>query len=167
MRVTCHACSAPYFIPDAPQDKPRCPNCDAEYDSTARPRVPPPHPALQGEGRSMALTIAGLLHFVFAAFGICFAVGLAKYVGQLGVPGLATREILGLLAIALFVIASGVGVMARWRVAAYTALLVGSVLVLVGGAAVVRQGNLIGGGFWVSTGFYIAATVVYRWSEFE
>jgi hypothetical protein len=107
------------------------------------------------------------LHFVFAAFGICFAVGLAEYVGQFRVPGLATKEILGFLAIALFAIASGVGVMARWRVAAYTALLLGSGLVLVGSAAVVRQGNVCGGGFWLLIGLYIAATVVYRWGEFE
>jgi hypothetical protein len=169
MRVTCPACRAPFTVLDELAAEPgKCPNCERECVPANHPRrAPVPTAETAGDGRSRALTVAGLLHFLYAAVGLCTAAGLADYVRQIGPEaGDGLYQVGAVVATAHFTIASGVGLLLRRRLAGYTGLSVGVLLTLIGLRAA-AGGNLIGGGFWFLVGSYIAAVVIVRWGELE
>jgi hypothetical protein len=169
MRVTCPACGAHSTAPDETATSPtRCPNCEAEFVPAEHlRRDPKPAPGTGDDGRSRALTVAGLLHFVYVALGLCLAVSTADVVKKFAPGSVSGMWVVGvIIGTALVAAVSGVGLLFRWKNAGYTALIVSAYFVLMGLLGL-ADGNLVGGAFWLATGGYIGVAVSVRWAELK
>jgi hypothetical protein len=169
MRVSCPACRAPFTVADEVADRPaKCPNCDRELIPAAHPwQKPPPPPGFDGYGRSKALTVAALLHFVYALAGLCAASGQAGFIQRFAPDSVSGMWTLGvLLGTVLVAAVSGIGLFVRWKNAGYTALIVSAYLILTGMLAF-ADGKLLGSLFWLAVGGYIGAAVWVRWCELK
>jgi hypothetical protein len=169
MRVTCPACRAPFTVANELADQPgRCPNCERELVPSAHPwRKPAPQPGTGTDGRSKALTLAALLHFVYVLVGSCMAAGLAEVVQKFASNRVHGMQTVGfLLGTVLVAAVSGIGLLARWKNAGYTALIVSAYFIFAGFLGF-ADGNLIGGCFWLAVGGYIGAVVWVRWDELK